>query len=74
MDNNEGFSYTYSAARQQEVERIRSKYLPKAENEIPVLPLVASAIIPPSFTFPVGYPLRSLCIISEEISLQNAAE
>ena len=34
MENNEGFSYTYSAAQQQEVERIRSKYLPKAEDKI----------------------------------------
>ena len=34
MENNEGFSYTYSAARQQEVERIRSKYIPKEEGKM----------------------------------------
>ena len=34
MENNEGFSYTYSAAQQQEVERIRSKYIPKEESKM----------------------------------------
>ena len=34
MENNEGFSYTYSAARQQEVEHIRSKYLPRQEDKM----------------------------------------
>ena len=34
MENNEGFSYTYSAARQQELERIRSKYIPKEESKM----------------------------------------
>lgn len=34
MDNKEGFSYTYSASEQQEVENIRKKYLPKEENRM----------------------------------------
>ena len=34
MENNEGFSFTYSAAQQQEVENIRKKYLPKEENKM----------------------------------------
>lgn len=34
MGNNEGFSYTYSAAQQQEVEHIRSKYLPRQEDKM----------------------------------------
>jgi len=34
MENNEGFSYTYSAAQQQEVEHIRSKYLPRQEDKM----------------------------------------
>lgn len=34
MENKEGFSFTYSAARQQEVENIRSKYLPKEEDKL----------------------------------------
>ena len=29
MENKEGFSFTYSAAQQQEIENIRKKYLPK---------------------------------------------
>ena len=33
MENNEGFSYTYSAAQQQEVEQIRKKYLPETKEE-----------------------------------------
>ena len=34
MENKEGFSFTYSAARQQEVENIRKKYLPKEEDKM----------------------------------------
>lgn len=34
MEKNEGFSYTYSAAQQQEIEEIRKKYLPKEENKM----------------------------------------
>ena len=35
MENKEeGFSYTYSAERQQEVEAIRKKYLPKEEDKM----------------------------------------
>ena len=32
--NREGFSYTYSAEEQQELKRIREKYLPKEENKM----------------------------------------
>ncbi|MBQ6839945.1 MAG: hypothetical protein IJO45_04575 [Oscillospiraceae bacterium] len=34
MENKEGFSFTYSAARQQEVESIRNQYLPKKEDKL----------------------------------------
>lgn len=34
MENKESFSYTYSAAQQQEVESIRKKYLPKEEDKM----------------------------------------
>ena len=34
MENKESFSYTYSAAQQQEVENIRKKYLPKEEDKL----------------------------------------
>lgn len=34
MDNKERFSYTYSAAQQQEIENIRKKYLPKEEDKM----------------------------------------
>lgn len=34
MEHNEGFSYTYSAEQQQEVESIRQKYLPKEEDKM----------------------------------------
>lgn len=34
MENKEGFSFTYSAAQQQEVEAIRKKYLPKEEDKM----------------------------------------
>ena len=37
MDNNQSFEYTYSAARQQEIQAIRSKYLPKEENKMDTL-------------------------------------
>ena len=34
MENNEGFSFTYSAAQQQEIENIRKKYLPREEDKM----------------------------------------
>ena len=34
MENNQSFEYTYSAQRQQEVEEIRKKYLPKQEDQM----------------------------------------
>lgn len=34
MENKEGFSFTYSAAQQQEIENIRKKYLPKEESKM----------------------------------------
>lgn len=34
MDNKEGFSFTYSAERQKEVEAIRNKYLPREEDKM----------------------------------------
>ncbi len=37
MENNQSFEYTYSAQRQQEVEAIRQKYLPKEEDKMELL-------------------------------------
>lgn len=34
MENKEGFSFTYSAEQQKEIEEIRKKYLPKEENKM----------------------------------------
>ncbi len=34
MDNQQSFEYTYSAERQQEIEAIRKKYLPKQEDKM----------------------------------------
>ena len=34
MDNHQSFEYTYSAQRQQEIEAIRKKYLPKEEDKM----------------------------------------
>ena len=34
MENKEGFSFTYSAEQQKEVEAIRNKYLPKEEDKM----------------------------------------
>ena len=34
MENKEGFSFTYSAAQQQEIENIRKKYLPPQEDKM----------------------------------------
>ncbi len=33
MENNESFEYTYSAPEQEEIRRIREKYMPKDERE-----------------------------------------
>ena len=37
MENNEVFSYQYSAKRNKEIEEIRGKYLPKEKDEIETL-------------------------------------
>ena len=34
MDNKEGFNYTYSAKQQDEVKKIREKYVPKSEDKM----------------------------------------
>ena len=34
MENKEGFSFTYSAQQQKEIEAIRNKYLPKEEDKM----------------------------------------
>lgn len=34
MENNENFSFTYSAAQQKEVEAIRQKYIPREEDKL----------------------------------------
>ena len=34
MESKEEFSFTYSAAQQQEIENIRKKYIPKEENKM----------------------------------------
>lgn len=34
MENKDNFSFTYSAAQQQEIENIRKKYLPTEENKM----------------------------------------
>ncbi len=34
MENKEGFSFTYSAEQQKEIEAIRKKYLPQEENKM----------------------------------------
>lgn len=34
MDNNESFEFTYSAPEQEEIRRIREKYLPKPESKL----------------------------------------
>ena len=37
MDKKETFEYTYSAAQQDEIERIKRKYMPKEENKMELL-------------------------------------
>lgn len=34
MENNNGFSYSYSAENQAEIEKIRNKYLPRTEDKL----------------------------------------
>ena len=34
MENNENFSFTYSAEQQKEIEAIRNKYIPQEENKM----------------------------------------
>lgn len=37
MNNNETFEYTYSAKKQNEIEKIRKKYMPKEEDKMELL-------------------------------------
>lgn len=37
MEQNEKFEYTYSATRQEEIEKIRKKYLPKEDDKMELL-------------------------------------
>ncbi|MBQ7918776.1 MAG: hypothetical protein IJ324_02395 [Lachnospiraceae bacterium] len=37
MDNNNAFEYTYSAKEQEEIEKIKRKYMPKEENKLEIL-------------------------------------
>lgn len=37
LNDNQGFEYTYSAKEQQEIDKIRKKYLPKEENKLETL-------------------------------------
>ena len=37
MENNKAFEYTYSAKEQEEIEKIKRKYLPKEESKLELL-------------------------------------
>lgn len=42
MENNQAFSYTYSASQQQEVQHIRQKYMPKEADKLAQLRILDS--------------------------------
>ena len=45
--NKESFEYTYSAAQQAEIERIKNKYLPKQENKLEQLKKLDASVTRP---------------------------
>ena len=46
-NNNEAFEYTYSAERQEEIERIKRKYIPKEEDKLERLRKMDQAVTRP---------------------------
>ena len=51
MENKEGFSFTYSAKQQKEIEAIRKKYLPKEENKLEQLQRLDASVTQKATTY-----------------------
>ena len=52
--HNETFEYTYSATRQEEIERIKSKYLPKEETKLEKLKKLDASVTRPGTIWSIG--------------------
>ena len=81
MDNNQSFQYTYDAARQAEVEKIRKKYVPHQEDKMEqlrrlqkrnpeMLPMFQNRWIPLEKTYFEAYDIRrnADCVIESPCS------
>ncbi len=54
-NHNETFEYTYSAAQQEEVERIRSKYLPKENSKLEQLRKLDASVTRPGTIWSIAF-------------------
>lgn len=53
--HNEMFEYTYSAAQQEEIEKIRSKYLPKEETKMDKLRKLDASVTKPGTIWSIAF-------------------
>ena len=53
--HNETFEYTYSAVQQEEIERIKSKYLPKEETKLDKLKKLDASVTRPGTIWAIGF-------------------
>lgn len=69
MENKEGFSYTYSASQQQEVELIRKKYLPKEEDKMEQLRKLHNSASQKAQAWAIGIGVIGALILGTGMSL-----
>lgn len=69
MEHKEGFSYTYSAAQQQEIENIRKKYLPKEENKLEQLRALHNSATAKAQTWAIALGVIGALILGAGMSL-----
>lgn len=69
MENKESFNFTYSAARQQEVENIRKKYLPKEEDQMEQLRKLHNSASQKAQTWAIAFGVIGALILGTGMSL-----
>lgn len=69
MENKEGFSYTYSAAQQQEIENIRKKYLPPEEDKMEQLRKLDASVTTKAMVYSLAAGILGALILGTGMSL-----
>ena len=68
-NNNERFEYTYSASRQDEIERIRRKYMPKEADELAELKRMDAEVTRPGTTVAIALGIVGTLIFGAGMSM-----